>query len=576
MKLGARFLLTGIFTAALTGAAGGLGLIATANTADNIKVISDEAFPTSAAVSEARLAIGRTRALVGELPQADDNRRPILEQELAQALSDADRLILDLSKRSLIDEEIREAALNAEKQLNTATNTYLDKAGAERQALTAYADAATKMLTAVAGLSRSVKEGRLAGDLPKLHIKLMEQRTAVDSLLLNGNLTEVNAAVKRVRLFAGRYLRAVEKYEAQPDAAKAVLDSYAVNDKAVDQVITSLTERREAESAYNEAIGNLDTALGSLDGFVGTYVENAQESASAEAQTNINIIVGVMLGGSLLTLLVALLSSRSVSSAILSIQRGVGHLAEGKLNEATHSDRADELGDTLRQLDESFDALSEAVGAKVVNWKEIGDQRKLAATMAEERERLLTEVQEICQSLGSAASTLECTNQQLASQAKETQTQTNVVDDAAAQASDSIKSVAAASEELTASIKEIARSANGALDLARNGSDLSAQANQAMESLATSANSIGKVVDIINDIADQTNLLALNATIEAARAGDAGKGFAVVANEVKELAKQTADATGEIGSTVSSIGQGLHGFHRIHAGGSRNHRRNQW
>ena len=60
------------------------------------------------------------------------------------------------------------------------------------------------------------------------------------------------------------------------------------------------------------------------------------------------------------------------------------------------------------------------------------------------------------------------------------------------------------------------------------------------------ADEIGKVIEVIQDIAEQTNLLALNATIEAARAGDAGKGFAVVATEVKELAKQTANATIDI------------------------------
>jgi methyl-accepting chemotaxis protein len=63
---------------------------------------------------------------------------------------------------------------------------------------------------------------------------------------------------------------------------------------------------------------------------------------------------------------------------------------------------------------------------------------------------------------------------------------------------------------------------------------------------------IGAVADLITSIASRTNLLALNATIEAARAGDAGKGFAVVAHEVKQLALQTAKATGEI---VEQLGE---------------------
>jgi hypothetical protein len=74
-----------------------------------------------------------------------------------------------------------------------------------------------------------------------------------------------------------------------------------------------------------------------------------------------------------------------------------------------------------------------------------------------------------------------------------------------------------------------------------------------VNALGDASNAIGDVIQIISSIADQTNLLALNATIEAARAGEIGKGFAVVAGEVKELARETADATKKVSEQIAAL-----------------------
>ncbi len=128
-----------------------------------------------------------------------------------------------------------------------------------------------------------------------------------------------------------------------------------------------------------------------------------------------------------------------------------------------------------------------------------------------------------------------------------------VVLQAAAMAFVGINTNADISVELQRSIESITEQLARTADASVEASTSADLASTEIAQLKEAATRIGSVTDLIRSIAGQTNLLALNATIEAARAGEAGKGFAVVASEVKALARQTADATAQIGAVINEI-----------------------
>lgn len=351
-----------------------------------------------------------------------------------------------------------------------------------------------------------------------------DQRSAAEELKQHEQMLQV-------RIEAARKLVIDDKSRAMLNEEAQLSDRYVQAGNALlDALLNHPANAPALMPPYLQLYGELRGKIEDANDQLAKSAKEAEAGAETRASRATKGILAIC-GASLVILFTgSVLLAHLISKSLAQLIHMIRDVAEGE-------------GDVTKRL--------QTAGSLGTN--ELGEVSRLFNVFMDKLQDILRGIVLETHKLTEASEQVLAASDLITSNSEVTSTQSNSASRATQQITENLNSLSMGAGEMTSTIQSIASNAQDAAKVAASAVSAAQAANTTIGKLGHSGAEIGAVIKMITSIAEQTNLLALNATIEAARAGQAGKGFAVVANEVKELAKQTAQATEEIGKKILGI-----------------------
>ncbi|HSH24095.1 MAG TPA: methyl-accepting chemotaxis protein, partial [Massilibacterium sp.] len=252
-------------------------------------------------------------------------------------------------------------------------------------------------------------------------------------------------------------------------------------------------------------------------------VQKDRDQVTKSSKTTLIIIIIITVLASLIAIVIAIMTSRSITLPMIRLRESAEQTASGDL---TSADLEATTKDEVADLVHAFNRMKQNLRNVLTNIKSMSQQVAAAtsqmATNGEETTKASNEIAEQIQGIAENAEQSSYTTKEAASAMEEMAIAVQRI----AENTSEISDLSADTARESTDGKEAVESA---IDQMKSIQDTVGKLAQVISHLNERSSQIGEITEVISAIAAQTNLLSLNAAIEAARAGEQGKGFAVVA-----------------------------------------------